>query len=92
MEEKIERQEIAITSNACTAFNLNEIKNSKSYPLKWSNSLNNSIFSSNEEKRTNNLILFGVEQTKLESSEEWEALDKKSVIHIFNALGISVTA
>lgn len=90
-EEKTERGK-SITSNACTAsnFDINVIRNPNSYPFKWSDSINNSIFRP-KEKRHNNIILSGVKHSTSESSEEAIAMDKVSVINIFNALGILIT-
>ncbi len=90
-QEKTERGK-SITSNACTAsnFDINVIRNPNSYPFKWSNSINNSIFRP-KENRHNNIILFGVKHSTSESSEEAIAMDKVSVINIFNALGILIT-
>ena len=81
--EKIEKADL-INTNACTVSDVyfNEVKNINS--AKRLDSINNKIFKVNE-RRINNLVLFGVNQHVSKTLSEAKFQDKESVIDIFGA-------
>ena len=81
--EKLEKN--TNNTNTCSNSNSNFTRRNTNSEFKWLKNTNN-LFKS-KDKRSKNVILFGLTQAATSTNEE----DKKEVIKIFNSIGIVIS-